>query len=122
MRNGAQPAEQMLEPLVAEQQWIAATEQNVAYLGMVPDIFDLFVELRMKIVASGVADEARARAITAIRGATVSDEKQNAIGIAMNQARHRRVRIFAAGIGHFPRRCIGFFDARDDLPTNRTIL
>ena len=46
------------------------------------------------------ADDAAAGAVAAIGGAAVGDEKEDAVGIAMDQARHRHVRIFAARIGH----------------------
>ena len=122
MRNGAKLAEQMLQSLIAEQQWIAAAQQNITNFGMVADVFDLLVELRMKIVTRGVAHKPRASAVTAVGSAPIGDQKQNAIGIAMNQAWHWRVGIFTARIRHFPRRGIGLFDARDDLPSDGTIL
>ena len=90
--------------------------------GCCRDVLDLPVELGMKIVAAGVADQPRARAITAIRRATVGHQKQHAVGIAMHQSGHRRMRIFAARIAHFPRRGVRFLDARDDLPADRAIL
>ena len=40
----------------------------------------------------------------------------------MHEARNRRVRVFATRIAHFPRRNVSFFNARDNLPANRTIL
>jgi hypothetical protein len=90
--------------------------------GMLRDVGDLLVEFGMKIVAAGVADEPRARAVTAIRGAAVGDEEQHAVGIAMHEAGHGRMRIFAARVAHFPRRGVRFLDARNDLPADGAML
>ena len=39
----------------------------------------------------------------------------------MNKARNGHVGVLAAGVGHFERRPVGFFDARDHLSTNRAL-
>src|SRR3569833_2358955 len=85
------------------------------------DVFDLFVELGMKIVTGRVAHEPRTRAITAIRRATVRYQKQHAVGVAMHESRHWRVRIFPARVAHFPGRRMRLLNARDDLPADRTV-
>ena len=79
------------------------------------DVGDLLVEFWMKIVAARVAHEPRARAVTAIRGAAVRDQKQNAVGITMHESGHWRMRIFADGIAHLPRRSVGFGELGNDL-------
>ena len=79
------------------------------------DVGDLLVEFRMKVVAGRVADQPRARAVTALRRTTIRHQKQNAVGITMHESRHGRVRIFAARVAHFPRRGVRFLDARHDL-------
>ena len=121
VRNRAQPAQQIFQLVVAQQQRVAAAQQHVADFGMPRDVFDLLVEFGMEIVAAGVADEPRARAVAAIRGAAVGDEKQHAVGIAMDEAGHGRMRILAARVAHLPRRGVRFLDARNDLPADRAI-
>ena len=121
VRNRAQPAQQIFQLLIAQQQRVAAAQQHVADFRMLRDVCDLPVEFGMEIVAAGVADQPRARAITAIRGAAVGDQEQHAVGIAMHEAGHGRMRIFAARVAHFPRRGVRFLDARNDLPADRAI-
>ena len=122
VRNRAQPGEEIRQLFVAEQQRIAAAQQDVAHFGMFRDVGELFVELRMEVVAGGVADEPGTRAIPAIRRAPVGDEKQDAVGIAMHEARHGRMGIFAARIAHFPPGGVGFLDARNHLTTDGAML
>ena len=121
VRNRAQPAQKIFQLVVAQQQRVAAAQQHVADFRMRGDVGDLLVEFGMKIVAAGVADEPRARAVTAIRGAAVGDQKQHAVGIAMHEAGHGRMRILAARVAHLPRRGVGFLDVRNDLQADRAM-
>ncbi len=89
MRNGAQLAEQKVELLVAQQEGVAPAQQHVPDCGMAADIIHLAVELRMEVVAGGIADEARAGAIAAIGGTPIGDQKKDAVGVAVDQSRHR---------------------------------
>ena len=75
----------------------------------------------MEIVTAGVADQPRARAITAIARAAVRHQKQHAVGIAMDQSGHGRVGILAARVAHFPRRGVRFGDLGNDLQPHRTM-
>ncbi len=122
VRNRAQPAEQILELFIAEQQRIAATKQHIADGGGPGDVVDLPVELRMEIVAGGVADQTRPGAIPAVRRAAVGDQKQHAVGIAMHQTRHGRMGVLAARIAHFPGGGMGFLQPRNDLAADGAIL
>lgn len=69
---------------------------------MAGNVLDLSVEIRVEIVTGGVADEAGPGAITAVGGATVGDQKQHPVGIPVDEAGDRRMRILAARILHFP--------------------
>ena len=122
VRNRAQPGQQILQLFIAEQQRVAAAQQDVAHFGMLRDVGNLFVELRMEVVAGGVADEPGTGAIPAICRAPVGDEKQDAVGIAMDKAGHGRMGIFAARIAHFPDGGVGFLDARNDLAADGAVL
>jgi len=66
VRNRAQLVEKVLQLLIVEQQRIAPAKQNVAHRRRAADVINLLVELRMKIVAGGVADQPRPRAIPAV--------------------------------------------------------
>ncbi len=114
-------AEEEFKFIVAQEQWVAAAEEDVADRGRAADVINLFGEFGMKIVAAGVADEARAGAIPAVAGATVGDEEEHAVGVAMDETGDGRMGIFTAGVGHFPGGGIGFFDAGDDLPADGAI-
>src|ERR1039458_7993811 len=50
MLDGAQLAEHMLEPLVAEQQRIAAAQQHVAHFRVFTDVIDRCVKFRMQLL------------------------------------------------------------------------
>src|SRR5262249_11976691 len=84
VRNSAQLVQQELQLLVVEEQGVAAAQQHIAHGPGSPDVLDLLVELRMKIVAGGIADEPRAGAVPAIAGTAVGHEEEHAIGVAMH--------------------------------------
>ena len=121
VRNGAQPAEKMFQPFVAEQERVAAAQEHVPHLRVVADVLDLAVELGVKIVSARIAHEPRAGAVTAVGRATVRHQKQYAVGVAMHESGHRRMRILAARVAHFPRRGVHFLDAGNHLPADRTV-
>ena len=102
-------------------QRVAAAQEDVAHFGVLFEITECFLEIGVQFLFADAADDAAARAIAAIRCATVGHEKQNAVRIAMDQARHRHVRIFAARVGHVVRRRPGFFDPRNHLAPDRIV-
>ena len=58
VRNGAQPAQEIFELVIAEATAGSPPLSSTSRIsGWRVDIFNLLVELRMKIVASGVADQ-----------------------------------------------------------------
>ena len=122
MRDGAQAAEEVFQFLVGEQQWIAAAQEDVADARVLADVFNLAVELRVEIVAGGVAHQPRTGAVTAIGRAPVGHQEQHAVRVAMHQSRHGRMGVFAAGVAHLPRGGVGFLHAWDDLPADGAIL
>ena len=121
MPDRAQPAQQVLQLFVAEQQRVPAAEQHVAHFRVLADVLYLAIELRVKIVARRIAHESRPGAITAVCRAAVGDEEEHPVRIAMHQSGHRRMRIFAARIAHFPWRVVCFFDPRNDLPADGAV-
>src|SRR5205807_4055850 len=110
--DGPQLPQEMFEFVVTEQQRVAAAEQHVPDGGCAANVINLLVEARMKIVPAGIAHQARACAITAIRRATVGYQEQHPIGIPMYEARHRRVTFFTARVVQFPGSRMSFLDTR----------
>jgi len=82
-----QPGEQMLEFFITQQQRIAAAQEHVPDGWRAPDVVDLGLEVRMKVVSRRIAHQAGPGAIPAIAGATVGHQKEHAVGVAMHQAR-----------------------------------
>ena len=122
MRNGAQFTQQEFEFVVAEEQGITAAQQHIADDRGLTDVGDLLREIRVKIIAGGIAHETRSRAVTTVSRATIGHQKQDAIRVPMHQPWNGRVRILAARIRHFPWRGMRLFQARDHLPANRAVL
>ena len=85
------------------------------------DILQAGLELGVKIIRLGVGNQPAARAVTAIRGAPVGDQEEDAVRITVDDARDGHGAFLADRVLGFARSDIGFFDARDDLPTDRTV-
>src|SRR4051812_22863482 len=57
MRNGSQAMQQELQLLVTEQERVASAQEHIANSGVLPDIVELPIELGMKVIPGGVADQ-----------------------------------------------------------------
>ena len=121
MRDRAQPAEQLFQSLVAENERIAAGEKHVAHFGVLFEVAERFLEIGVQFLFPNTADDATACAISTITRTTIGYEKEHPVGIAMHEPWHWHVRIFPAWIGHVGRRRPRFFDARNDLTPNRIV-
>ena len=106
---------------IGKQQRVAAGEQDVAHFGVLLQVLDGAVEIELEFLLAHAADDAAARAVAAVGGAAVRDQKEDAVGIAMDQAGHGHVVILAARIGHVGRRVGHFLDARNHLAADRAI-
>ena len=115
----AQPADDVLELLVGEQERVAAREQHVPDLGMRLDVAQALLVLRVEIVVLRVRDQPAARAVPAIRRAPVRHEEEHAVGIAVDEARHRRVRVLAQRVEHLLGADDHLLRAGDHLPADR---
>ena len=82
---------------------------------MLFEIAERFLEIGVQFPFTHDTHHAAACAISAITGATISDQEQDAVRIPMHQTRYRHVRIFAARIGHVVGRRPRFFDPWNDL-------
>ena len=88
---------------------------------MLFEIPERFLEIGVQLLLADAAYDAAARAVPAVTGTTIRDQKKDAIWISMHQPRHRHVRILTARVRHVVRRRPGFLDPRDDLAPDRTI-
>src|SRR5688500_9933384 len=75
VRDLAKFRQKKFELLVIKQKRVARAPHNVADVLILSDVFDLPIDLRMKIITSRIADQPRTRAVTAISGATVGYQK-----------------------------------------------
>lgn len=121
VRDGAQAFQNSFEFVVAENQGVAAGEEDIPDLGVLFKITERLLEIGVQFLFAHAADDAASGAIPAVARATVRHEKQDAIRIAMDQPRHRHVRIFAARIHHVVGRSPGFLDPGDDLAADRVL-
>ena len=117
----AQTAEERVQLGVGQQQRVAAGEQDVADLGMLFDVLQPGLELRMEVIRLGVGDQAAARAITAIGSAPVGDQEQDAVRITVDDAGDGHGAFFADRILGFAGGDIGLLDPRDDLTADRAV-
>ena len=121
MRNGAQVAQQLVQHLRRHRQRIAAAQQHVADLRRARNVLDLRLVLLPAEVGRGVADDAAAGAIAAIAGALGCHQHQHPVGIAMHEARHRRVRILGQRVLHHRRERPQLAAQRQHLAPHRAI-
>ncbi len=100
---------------------VAAGKKDVAHFGVFFEIFERGFELGVEFLFADATDDTGAGAIAAVARATIGHEKEDAIGVTMDEAGHRHVRIFPARVRHVVRRRPGFLDPRDDLTPDRAI-
>ena len=93
VRDGAQAAQQILQHLLRNRQRVAAGEEHVTHLRRARDVVDLRVVGGAAEGGAGVADDAAARAVAAVAGALRRHQHEHAVGVAVHQPRHRRVRV-----------------------------
>ncbi len=113
--DGAEFAEEVIEFAVGEQEGVAAAEEDVADFGVFADVLESRLEFGVEVVILGVGDEAAAGTVATVGGATVGNEKEDAVGVAVNDAVHRFGFFFANGVKAFFGGSLGLFGARDDL-------
>ena len=116
--DGAEFAEEVVEFVVGEQEGVAAAEEDVADFGVLADVLEARFKFGVEVVILGVGDEAAAGAVAAVGGATVGNEEEDAVGVAVNDTVHRFGFFFADGVEAFLGGGLGFSGAGDDLTTD----
>src|SRR4051794_14076658 len=79
------------------------------------------VEIGVQFLFANAADDAAPGAISAVARATIGHQKQHAVWIAMDQPRHRHMRVFATRIRHVVRRRPCLLYSRNYLPPDRIV-
>ena len=115
------PAEGGLEELRRQREAVAAGDEDVADLRGSADVVELRLELTAVEVLGGVADDPAPRAVAAVAGALGRDEQQDAVGVAVDEARHRRVAVLGQGVLHHPGEGPQLRADRDDLAADRVV-
>src|SRR5271157_1960085 len=100
MRDFMQPRQNLFEDFWSQYQWVAAGKQDVAHLWRALEILDLHLEFFARKRGTWVSDDARARAISAIRGTLSGYQHEDSVRIPVNQPRHGRVAVFRERIFH----------------------
>lgn len=84
-------------------------------------VVDRHIPLGFQLLVGNAGHYPRTGAVTAVGGASVGDQKENSIRVAVHQTRDRHVRVFPTRIRHLRGIGVGFFDAGNDLPPNGTV-
>ena len=71
----AQPRKQLVDLIVAEDQRVAAAQKHIPHFGVLFEIAECFLEIRVKFLFADAADDAGARAISTVTGAAIGHEK-----------------------------------------------
>ena len=108
-----------IQPLVAQGQRIAAGNQHVADAGRGPDVLERLLQPLLPRGDMPLPHHPRARAVAAIARTEIGHQQQHAVGIAMHQARHGAVVVFAQGIVGLAGRTLEFIQRGNDRPPQR---
>lgn len=121
MGDGAEFAEEVVEFVIGKEEGVAAAQEDVADFGVFADVLESGFEFGVEVVILGVGDEATAGAVTAIGGAAVGDEKEDTVGVAVDDAVDGFGCFLANGVEAFFGGGMGFTRAGDDLATNGVV-
>src|SRR5580765_8334088 len=84
MLDSAQPRQQLLEPVIAENQSVATTQKHIAYFGVCFEITERLLKIGVKFLFANSADYSTSCAIPAVTGTTIRHQEQNTIRIPMH--------------------------------------
>ena len=96
--DGAHALDDALQLVVGEDQRVAAADEHVADLGGALDVLDGVVDLGLGDDVLGAADQAATRAVAAVHAAHLGDHEEHAVGVAVRDARRRRVEVLGDGV------------------------
>ena len=119
VRDLSQAAQDRLEELGRQGQSVATGDEHVAHLGRSAQVLELRLMLLAVEVLRRVTDDARARAVAAIRGALRGHQHQDPVRIAVDESGHGRVAVLGERVLHHRREGLLFAAGRDDLAADR---
>src|SRR5262245_48579243 len=82
--DSAQPRQQLLEPVIAENQSVATTQKHVANFGVCLKITERLLEIGVQFLFANSANHSTSGAIAAVTRATIRHQKQHTIWIPMH--------------------------------------
>ena len=86
--DGAQPAQQVVQAFVGEQERVAAGDQHVADRRGAGDVVDALLQLGARVMLVMIADEVLAKAVAAVGGADVGDLERDPVGVHVHHGVH----------------------------------
>ena len=96
-----QRREELLEPLVREQQRVAAADQHVAHLGVGGDVVEPLLQGGAGQLGLSALRDAPPRAVAAVDRAGVGGQEEHPVGVLVHDGLHRAVGVFAEWVGQF---------------------
>ena len=121
VRDLAQAAQDRLEQLRRERQAVAAGDEHVADLRRPAQVLELRLVVAAVEVLGRVADDPRPRAVAAVARALGRDQHQDAVRVAVDEARDRRVAVLGERVLHHRREGLLLAAERDDLAADRVV-
>jgi hypothetical protein len=113
--DGAQATEQPVQFVVGQGERVAAREQHVADFFVTGDVVEGSLPLaQVEGVLAGVPHGPRAGAVAAVGGAEPGGQEEDAVRVAVDEARHRAVVVFAE-------RVVVFAGQADELVAHRDV-
>src|SRR5206468_12354944 len=82
--DSAQPRQQLLETVIAENQSVATTQKHVAYFGVSFKITECLLEIGLQFLFANSANHSTPGAIAAVTSTTIRHQKQDTIRIPMH--------------------------------------
>ena len=121
MRNGAEFLYDVLETLVRDHKRVATREEDVANLWSLSYILNALLDVVHRVLGVFLTSKTTACAVTAVHGAHIRDEKQDAVWIAVSKTRNRRVRVLVKWIEEVSLGAMQLLDCRDALLADRVV-
>ncbi len=121
VRDLAQAAQDLLEQLRRKGQAVAAGDQDVADLRRPAQVLELRLVVAAVEVLGRVADDARPRAVPAVRRALRRDEHQDPVRVAVDEPGHRGVAVLGERVLHHRGEGVVLGRDRDDLAADGVV-
>src|SRR4051812_1939718 len=91
MRDSTQPAQEIFQNSLWDGQWVATGKKHITNLGILRNVLNLAIKVAPAKLYRRIAHNSAARAIATIAGTLRCHQHQHAVGITMDESRHRRM-------------------------------